>query len=332
MPSGYVIRKDQYYDSVFLMGVNSRLSKAAGVRQTAVLMGSENNKALLADLGIRAGAIDAAGANDLVIAVLADDEQAVHAALEGVDAALLAVEATTTPSEVHTLQDGLRLQPDANLAVLTIPGDYVYPEARKALEAGLHVFIFSSNVPLEQERELKQLARARGLLVMGPDCGTSILGGVGIGFANAVRRGTIGVIGPSGTGLQEFTCQIHHAGGGISHAIGTGSHDLSNDIGGATTLSALEALERDPSTEVIAIVAKPGGDRTLEVLASRLQACAKPVVACLLGMTGPRAGSRTRVDADDRRRCTGRDRTVRDAGPTVGARVDDRGSRPQPPG
>jgi succinyl-CoA synthetase alpha subunit len=286
MPSGYAIRKNQYYDSVFLMGVNSRLSKTAGVRQTAVLMGSEKNKALLEDLGIRAPAIDAAGANDLVIAVLADDEQAVRSALEGVDAALLAVEATTTPSGLRTLQDGLRLQPDANLAVLTIPGDYVYPEARKALEAGLHLFIFSSNVPLEQERELKQLARSRGLLVMGPDCGTSILGGVGIGFANVVRRGTIGVIGPSGTGLQEFTCQIHHAGGGISHAIGTGSHDLSNDIGGATTLMALEALERDPSTEVIAIVAKPAGDRTLGVLATRLQACTKPVVACLLGMVG----------------------------------------------
>ena len=125
---------------------------------------------------------------------------------------------------------------------------------------------------------------------MGPDCGTSIVGGVGIGFANAVRRGTIGVIGPAGTGLQEFTCQVHHAGGGISHAIGTGSHDLSDDIGGATTLSALEALERDPSTKVIAIVAKPGGDRTREVLTSRLQACSKPVVACLLGVTDREPG------------------------------------------
>ena len=284
MPSGYAIRKNQYYDSVFLMGVNSRLSKSAGVRQTAVLMGSEKNKALLADMGIRAGPIDAAGANDLVIAVLADDERAVRSALEGVDAALLAVEATAVPSSFHTLEDGLRVKPGANLAVLTIPGDYVYAEARRALEAGLNVFIFSSNVPLEQEQELKLFARSRGLLVMGPDCGTSILGGVGIGFANAVRRGNIGVIGPSGTGLQEFTCQVHHAGGGISHAIGTGSHDLSNDIGGATTLMALDALERDPLTEVIAIVAKPAGDRTLEVLASRLQSCAKPVVACLLGL------------------------------------------------
>jgi len=284
MPSGYAIRKHQYYDSVFLMGVNSRLSKTAGVRQTAVLMGSERNKALLADMGIRAQAIDAAGANDLVIAVLADDEQAVRSALEGVDAALLAVESTAAPSGLHTLEEGLRAKPAANLAVLTLPGDYVYTEARKALEAGLNVFIFSSNVPLEQERDLKQLARSRGLLLMGPDCGTSILGGVGIGFANAVRRGTIGVIGPSGTGLQEFTCLVHHAGGGISHAIGTGSHDLSDGIGGATTLMALEALERDPSTEVIAIVAKPAGDRMLGVLAARLQSCPKPVVACFLGM------------------------------------------------
>ena len=288
--TGYVIRQDQYYDSVFLMGVNSRLSKAAGVRQSAVLMGSQANKALLADIGIRARAIDEASANDLVIAVVADDEQAVDVALKGVDAALLAVETGTTRSEVHTLEDGLRRQPGANLAVLTIPGEYVYPEARKALEAGLHLFIFSSNVPLDQERELKRLAADRGLLVMGPDCGTSIVGGVGIGFANAVRRGAIGVIGPAGTGLQEFTCQVHHAGGGISHAIGTGSHDLSDDIGGVTTLSALEALERDPSTKVIAIVAKPGGERTREVLTSRLQACSKPVVACLLGMTDREPG------------------------------------------
>jgi len=290
MLSGYAIRKNQYYDSVFLMGVNSRLSKIAGVRQTAVLMGSEKNKVLLEDLGIRARAIDEAGANDLVIAVLADDELTVRSVLDSVDAALLAVEATTTPSEIHTLQDGLRVKPGANLAVVTLPGEYVYAEARKALDAGLHLFIFSSNVPLEQERELKQLARSRGLLVMGPDCGTSILGGVGVGFANAVRRGTIGVIGPSGTGLQEFTCQVHHAGGGISHAIGTGSHDLSNDVGGATTLMALEALERDPSTDVIAIIAKPVGDRTLGVLATRLQACTKPVVTCLLGRSGRESG------------------------------------------
>ena len=283
MPSGCVIRKNQYYDSVFLMGVSNRLSRLAGVRQTAVLMGTERNKVLLDDMGIRSGDVDEAGPNDLVIAVIADDEAAVSAALEGVDAALHAVDATTISSEVHSLEDGLGRSPNANLAVLTLPGEYVYAEAREALDAGLHLFIFSSNVPRQQERELKQLAHSRGLLVMGPDCGTSILGGVGIGFANAVRRGTIGVIGPSGTGLQEFTCQVHHAGGGISHAIGTGSHDLSNDIGGTTTLMALDALESDPTTEVIALVAKPAGDQTLGILTARLQDCTKPVVICILG-------------------------------------------------
>jgi hypothetical protein len=157
------------------------------------------------------------------------------------------------------------------------------------------LFIFSSNVPLEQERELKQLAGSRGLLVMGPDCGTSILGGVGIGFANAVRRGTIGVTGPSGTGLQEFTCQIHHAGLGISHAIGTARHDLSDQIGGITTFAALEGLEADPATQIIAIIAKPPGRSMAAGLVARLERCGKPVVACLLGNSPEQAGSAGKV-------------------------------------
>ncbi len=153
---------------------------------------------------------------------------------------------------------------------------YVGDEAHRALEAGLHVFIFSSNVPVRQELELKKLARSRDLLVMGPDCGTSILQGIGIGFANHVRRGPIGVVGPSGTGLQEFTSQVHNAGGGISHAIGTGSRDLSDAIGGLTTLAALQMLQDDPGTEVIAIVAKPPGSKTLQSLVEYAQKLTKP--------------------------------------------------------
>jgi succinyl-CoA synthetase alpha subunit len=197
--------------------------------------------------------------------------------------ALLSLETSTRVSDLHTLEAGLRAAPTANLAVLTIPGEYVEREAQAALESGLNLFIFSSNVPLEAERKLKQFATERKLLVMGPDCGTSILNGVGVGFANVVRRGSIGVIGPSGTGLQEFTCQIHNAGYGISQAIGTGSHDLSDEIGGITTFMALDALESDPPSEVIAIIAKPPGSETLKRLVSRLEASSKPTVACLLG-------------------------------------------------
>jgi succinyl-CoA synthetase alpha subunit len=120
-------------------------------------------------------------------------------------------------------------------------------------------------------------------MVMGPDCGTAIIGGKGIGFANAVRRGTIGVIGASGTGIQEFTTLVHHAGSGISHALGTGSRDLSDEIGGISALSALAALESDPQTKVIALISKPPGGKTLARLLPKLQSCAKPLVACFLG-------------------------------------------------
>jgi succinyl-CoA synthetase alpha subunit len=292
MAAGFVVRKNRYFDSVFLMGVNKRLSQLVGVRQTAVLMGSENNKRLLADIGIGGAEIEAAQPSDLIVAVIADSPEIVEQVLDhGLEAALIALEASAPASKLHTLAEGLQALPAANLAVLTIPGEHVYREASKALESNLNLFIFSSNVRLEEELQLKELAQERGLLVMGPDCGTSILNGVGLGFANAVRRGAVGAIGPSGTGLQEFTCQIHHSGLGISHALGTGSRDLSAEIGGITTFAALEALEADPTTQVIAIIAKPPGRGMAEGLVARLEKCSKPVVACLLGTSLDLAGS-----------------------------------------
>ena len=174
--------------------------------------------------------------------------------------------------------------PECSLVVISVPGAYAAREARKALEQGKHVFLFSDNVPLEQEVELKRLGRERGRLVMGPDCGTSLIGGVGIAFANRARRGPVGAEGGSGTGLQEFTSLVHQAGSGISHALGTGSHDLSDAVGGITTLMGLDALEADPATQVIAILSKPAEPETLQRLAQRVRACAKPVVGCFLGL------------------------------------------------
>ena len=283
MATGFVIRKNQYYDSVFLMGVNKRLSQAGGVSQTAVLMGSDANKQLLADIGIQGDEIIKANPNDLIVAVIGESAQVVDSVLGELDHALNAIEEKEPGSRIRSLEDAIAEKPYANLAVLSIPGEYVLREARKALENGLNLFIFSSNVPIEGELELKELGAEKDLLVMGPDCGTSILGGTGIGFANVVNRGSIGAIGPSGTGLQEFTCQIHNAGFGISHAIGTGSHDLSDEIGGITTLQAIEALDADAQTKVITIIAKPPGVATLARLLERIKGCSKPVVGCFLG-------------------------------------------------
>jgi len=286
MPSGFVIRKNQYYDSVFLMGISKRISDVSGVQQNAVLMGSETNKGLLADIGIHDAQIDSAQPNDLIVVVIADTSQTVNDVLGKLDEYLLGGVQVANTSNPHSFEDGLAQKPHANLVVISVPGEYAAREARKALEAGLNVFLFSDNVSIEDELELKQFAAEKKLLVMGPDCGTSLIGGVGIGFANVVRKGQIGAIGAAGTGLQEFTSQVHNAGFGISHAIGTGGHDLSDSIGGLTTLAALDALEADSATKVIAIISKPPGAKTLARLSK--QTCTKPVIGCFLGT---RAGS-----------------------------------------
>jgi FdrA protein len=285
MASGFVIRKNQYYDSVFLMSVNRHISEVPGVQQTAVLMGSPANKQLLLDIGVQDVRIDAAQPNDLIVVVIAENAGIVSDVLDRLDEWLNAIQESAQPArQVHTLAEGLAIKPLANLAVISVPGEYAAREARKSLEAGLHVFLFSDNVSIEDELELKQLAARLGLLVMGPDCGTSLIGGVGIGFANVVRRGTIGVIGAAGTGLQEFTSQVHNAGFGISHAIGTGSHDLSGKIGGLTTFAALDALDADVDTRVIAVISKPPAVEPLDRLLKKIETCRKPVIGCFLGV------------------------------------------------
>ncbi|HEX7975806.1 MAG TPA: hypothetical protein VF498_15455 [Anaerolineales bacterium] len=285
MASSFVIRKSQYYDSVFLMRVAKTLSDEPGVTQSAVVMATDANKELLAEIGISGAAIDAATPNDLVVALIANDPALVDRLLATIDERLQTVSSAKKSANDRSVDEAAVSNPDSNLVVISVPGPYAAREARKALEHGKHVFLFSDNVPLDQEVELKRLAHQRGRLVMGPDCGTSLIGGVGIGFANRVRRGPIGVVGASGTGIQEFTSLVHQAGSGISHAIGTGSHDLSDAVGGITTLMGMDALEADPGTRVIAIVSKPAGNDTLEGLIERIQACKKPVIGCFLGLT-----------------------------------------------
>ena len=284
MATGYTIKRNQYFDSVFLMQVAKRLSEEPGIEQVAALMGTEKNKGLLAEIGFENAEISSAAANDLIIALKGKSPSTIEVILENLDAWLFRKPVGVSKAVSRTLDEALARQPHANLAVVSLPGEYAAREARRALERGLNVFLFSSNVPVEDELSLKQYARERGLIVMGPDCGTAIIAGVGIGFANVVRPGPIGVIGSTGTGLQEFTSLVHQGGSGISHAIGTGSGDLSDAIGGISTLSALEALEADPQTNVVAVLSKPPGAKTLPLLVERLNRCRKPVVACFLGI------------------------------------------------
>jgi FdrA protein len=285
VPVWNFVRRSVYQDSVTLMRLTRDMEAVAGVRRAAAMMGTPANRALLAQAGLLAADGEAAGPVDLLIAVAADDVDAATAAAGAAEAALAVRRAAPAgrAARPRTLAAALRALPDASLALVSVPGAYAGAEARRALLAGLHVMLFSDHVPVETEIELKRLARERGLLLMGPDCGTAILGGVPLGFANAVPRGRIGLVAASGTGLQEVTCRLAAEGQGVSHAIGVGGRDLSDAVGGVMTLAALSALAADPATEVVVVLGKPPGPTVATRVAEALGAIEKPSVMCLVG-------------------------------------------------
>src|SRR6266849_2052045 len=282
------VRRNAYVDSVTLLQVSAEMGSLAGVRDAALVMASDLNRQLLGASGLLVGDAQTAGPNDLVIAARAADDSLAAAALQQAEALLAGRRrggSSGEPSQSlpRSLRSAHRADPEANLALVSVPGPYAAGEARQALADGLHVFLFSDNVSIEDEIDLKKSARATDLLVMGPDCGTTILNGVGLGFANVVRRGRIGVIGASGTGIQEVTSLLHQAGEGISHAIGTCGRDMHAEVGGITTLQALELLRDDPLTQTIVLVAKPSAPEVAELVLNEAAQTGKLVVACLLG-------------------------------------------------
>lgn len=291
-----VVRRNRYLDSVFLMLAARRIAAQPGIRDASALLGTPANRDVLTGMGYgdagQGAELAAAGPNDVVLA-LEGEAAAVEAIATSADSWLSrepAAGADAAAPAPRSIAEAVARRPDASVAVISVPGAHAAREARAALQQGLHVFLFSSNVPVEDERSLKEEARQRGLLVMGPDCGTAYLAGAGIGFANAVRRGPVGIVGSTGTGMQELSSLVHRAGSGISHGIGTGSRDLWDAVGGVSTLAALEALERDPATSVIAVLSKPPGEATAAALADRLGRSTKPVVLCLLGADRAQAG------------------------------------------
>ncbi|MGI8792270.1 MAG: acyl-CoA synthetase FdrA [Acidimicrobiales bacterium] len=181
----------------------------------------------------------------------------------------------------------VRRHPDASLALISTPGEFASYEAEKALRSGLNVMLFSDGIGVAEERRIKDLADERGLLVMGPDCGTAIVGGVPLAFANAAERGAVGIVGASGTGIQAVVCDLDRLGVGISHALGTGGHDLHDAVGGISMLRGLSMLAADPTTSVIVLVSKPPSDVVAQRALSAAADCGKPVVACFLGSATP---------------------------------------------
>ena len=286
MPVSAVVRRSYYRDSMVLMRVAEALRALPGVHEAAALMGTPANHELLAAAGLATAETKDAAPGDLVIAVRAESQAAAQAGLAEAERVLTEQRSAVAPAGralPRTLDAALRLMPDANLAAISVPGAYAAFEAQRALRRGLHVFLFSDNVPLADELELKRLAVERGLLCMGPDCGTAYINGVGLGFANVVPRGRVGCVAASGTGLQAVVCRLAALGEGVSHGIGVGGRDLSTEVGGLMTLRALELLAADATTEAIVLIGKPPAPEVVARLAAAIGRIAKPVIVCCLG-------------------------------------------------
>ena len=279
-----VVKEGRYYDSVLLLRVSQRASEIEGVKEVAVVMATDANKQILKNLGLYEEKLDLVTSNDLVISFDVEEdkiEEIVKKIEEELTGERRRIEEEYFPKSLETALERL---PDANLVAVSIPGEHAYREASEALDRGLNLFIFSSNVPLEKELDLKTRSRGKGLLVMGPDCGTAIINGVILGFGNVVDRGPVGIVAASGTGIQQVTTLLQRMEVGISHAIGTGSNDLSDQIGGITMLEGIKRLEEDEGTELILLISKPPAPTVREnVIEYVKKNVKKPVVVNFIG-------------------------------------------------
>jgi FdrA protein len=279
------IKPNTYVDSVLLMSAARAMGEADGVEFASAVMGTEANCQDLRNHGVTADELDRARANDLVLAVEAKTAEDAEAALEAGDRALSGEgegEEEDRRARPPTLDEALEVLHGANTAMISVPGDYAALEAHKALTAGLHVLVFSDNVPVEDEVALKRRAVDRGLLLMGPGAGTAMLGGFGLGFANVVKRGPVGVVAAAGTGAQDAMTLLDRWGSGVSSVIGVGGRDLAGDVGGVMTEAGIRSLEADPATEALLLVSKPPEPDVAEELLGRIEL--RPAVAALIGL------------------------------------------------
>jgi FdrA protein len=280
------VRRGVYLDSVALMRLSRAIAEMPGVDEAALMMGTAANKRLMADAGLLLPESEAAAGGDLVIGIRATNDDSADAAAAEVSRLLARPKIGVGDARTwrpRSIRAAVKAAPTSNLALISVAGEFATAEARKALRRSLNVMIFSDNVPVADEVALKREARDLGLLVMGPDCGTSIIAGTALGFANAVPAGDIGIVGASGTGIQEVSCLIARAGRGISHAIGVGGRDLDEEVGGITTLMALDALDADPSTARIVLISKPPSPVVVPHIAARVAASAKVFTIAFIG-------------------------------------------------
>lgn len=275
------------------MSAAEKIKAEIDARQVSLMMGTDSNKDIMRATNLLTDEGNKAEPGDLIIAVVAEDEEKIGLIPDLMETMLAPKAPAEGDSYFPRSLDGAReFLPGANLAMLSIPGEYVEWEAEKALDRGMHLMLFSDNVPLETEIMLKKKGEEKGLLVMGPDCGTSIIHGAALAFANVVRRGGIGMVAAAGTGIQEVATLVHKMGGGISHAIGTGGRDLSKEVGGITMRMGIKMLLNDPETKVLVLVSKPPHPDVEKSILELVENAEKPVIINFLGSNGEEARKR----------------------------------------
>ncbi len=289
-----VIKSDIYRDSIFLMKLSAQAAKESGVEAVSAMMATDRNKDLFTTSGLMTPEIQAAQANDLAIAIKGDDdkiENAIAAVMRLLDAEPPQAASSGACGEQPpaTLAEAVKKAKGLNLALISVAGDYARYEASQAVQNGMDVMLYSDNISIPDELNLKRMAQKKGLMVMGPDCGTAIIDGVPLAFANKVAKGPLGVVGASGTGLQEVVCLLDRLGVGISQAYGTGGRDLKDDIGGITSLAAIDRLDKDPETKALVILGKPPGDATRAKILERCRALGRPVFFHYIGASDYKA-------------------------------------------
>jgi FdrA protein len=281
------VRTGAYADSVTLLQVSKDVAAVPGVENAQVAMATPLNLDVLASMGFD---IPPTTPNDMVVALKLADDGDLAAALAAVEAALARKASSgggQAEAEPHRTTYSALDDSDAELALVSVPGEHAFVEAMDALDAGRDVMVFSDNVPLDQEVLLKQRAAELGLLVMGPDCGTAVVGGVGLGFANRTVPGPVGLVAASGTGCQQLMCLLDAQGVGVTTALGVGGRDLSSEVGALSTREALRRLDEDPSVELIVVVSKPPAEDVAASLREYASSLTTPVQLALLGEGQP---------------------------------------------
>ncbi|MCD8858572.1 acyl-CoA synthetase FdrA [Staphylococcus gallinarum] len=282
-----IIKENTYQDSIVLMLLSNKLSAIEGVNKVSIMMGTPANKDIFKSSGLGTAELENAKPNDIVIVIDTEDAAKVEEVDQEVEAELKGKAESNDQEQKHNEASNwsraLELANNPNLALISIPGQYAAMEAENALNHNLNVFMFSDNVAKEDETRLKNLAHEKGLLVMGPDCGTGIIHGLPLAFTNIVNEGDIGIVGASGTGIQEVTTSIDREGKGVTNAIGTGGRDLSSEVGAITMLDSIKALNQDPTVKVITVISKPPAKEVEEQVLNVLRNIEKPVVTLFLG-------------------------------------------------